>query len=122
MDKHGDPVLTSGPRGSWDERGVADPYVIRVGSMYMYYLGQDRARRQRIGVARSADGVQLGETRDPILCWNSVSRALSMRLGSASRPCGRSRARTGCFIRLAIRRSIGGSAWRGRRMAFDGSG
>ncbi len=52
-----DPVLRPGPRGSWDERGVADPYVIKVeGRFYMYYLGQDRARRQRLGVARSADG------------------------------------------------------------------
>src|SRR5262245_24419843 len=44
------PALETGPRGSWDERGVADPYVIRAGEyLYMYYLGQDRARRQRLG-------------------------------------------------------------------------
>ena len=55
--RHGDPVLTLGPRGSWDERGVADPYVIRAGGkLYMFYLGQDRARRQRLGVAVSDDG------------------------------------------------------------------
>ena len=52
-----------GPRGSFDERGVADPYVIRAGrQFYLFYLGQDRARRQRMGVARSRDGVPLGET------------------------------------------------------------
>jgi predicted GH43/DUF377 family glycosyl hydrolase len=51
------PVLEPGPRGSWDERGVADPYVIKQqGTLYMFYLGQDRARRQRLGVARSTDG------------------------------------------------------------------
>lgn len=51
-------VLKTGPRGSWDERGVADPYVIeRNGELYMYYLGMDRARRQRLGIARSHDGV-----------------------------------------------------------------
>jgi predicted GH43/DUF377 family glycosyl hydrolase len=51
-------VLKTGPRGSWDEHGVADPYVIeRNGELYMYYLGMDRARRQRLGVARSHDGV-----------------------------------------------------------------
>jgi len=51
-------VLRTGPRGSWDEIGVADPYVIeRNGELYMYYLGMDRARRQRLGVARSQDGV-----------------------------------------------------------------
>jgi predicted GH43/DUF377 family glycosyl hydrolase len=50
-------VLNTGPHGSWDEIGVADPYVIeRSGELYMYYLGMDRARRQRLGVARSHDG------------------------------------------------------------------
>ncbi len=49
------PVLPVGPYGSWDERGVADPYVIRAGeSYYMFYLGMDRARRQRLGVAESS--------------------------------------------------------------------
>jgi predicted GH43/DUF377 family glycosyl hydrolase len=52
------PVLSTGPRGSFDEMAVADPYVIRIGDYwYMYYLGQDRARRQQIGLARSHDGV-----------------------------------------------------------------
>ena len=73
-DAHGwrklrEPVLRGGPRGSWDERGIADPYVIRLGnSYYMYYLGQDRARRQRLGVARSRDGVKWQKLRsNPIL-------------------------------------------------------
>lgn len=65
------PVLGPGPWGSWDECGVADPYVIREGSrFYLYYLGQDRARptRQRIGVARSADGVHWEKLRsNPVL-------------------------------------------------------
>jgi predicted GH43/DUF377 family glycosyl hydrolase len=63
------PVLETGPRGSWDERGVADPGVLRIGdSLYMYYLGQDRARRQRLGVARSADGVHWQKLRsNPVL-------------------------------------------------------
>jgi predicted GH43/DUF377 family glycosyl hydrolase len=63
------PVLETGPRGSWDERGVADPDVIRIGDFhYMYYLGQDRARRQRLGVARSRDGVRWEKLRaNPIL-------------------------------------------------------
>jgi predicted GH43/DUF377 family glycosyl hydrolase len=67
--KHGEPVLETGPRGSWDERGVADPYVIRVGDeFYMYYLGQDRAKRQRLGVARSTDGVRWVKLRsNPVL-------------------------------------------------------
>jgi predicted GH43/DUF377 family glycosyl hydrolase len=68
-EKAGAPVLPLGPRGSWDERGVADPYVIRAGGVfYMYYLGQDRARRQRLGVARSSDGVRWVKLRsNPVL-------------------------------------------------------
>lgn len=64
-----EPVLECGPRGSWDERGVADPYVLEVsGELYLYYLGQDRARRQRLGVARSTDGVNWTKLRsNPIL-------------------------------------------------------
>jgi predicted GH43/DUF377 family glycosyl hydrolase len=63
------PVLMPGPRGSWDERGVADPYVIRAGpTLYLYYLGQERAQRQRLGVARSRDGVLWEKLRsNPIL-------------------------------------------------------
>jgi len=67
--KNGPPVLSAGPYGSWDERGVADPYVIRSGrSYYMFYLGMDRARRQRLGVAMSDDGVSWYKLRrNPIL-------------------------------------------------------
>jgi len=67
--KNAGPVLGTGPRGSWDERGIADPYVIAVdGSFYLYYLGVDRARRQRLGVARSTDGVRWEKLRsNPIL-------------------------------------------------------
>lgn len=67
--KHPDPVLETGPRGSWDERGVADPYVVRLGKgFYMFYLGQDRARRQRLGVAFSEDGVRWWKLRsNPVL-------------------------------------------------------
>ena len=65
----GGPVLAVGPYGSWDERGVADPYVIRMGGvLYMFYLGMDRARRQRLGVAESNDGVSWYKLRsNPIL-------------------------------------------------------
>jgi predicted GH43/DUF377 family glycosyl hydrolase len=67
--KHGPPVLDVGPRGSWDERGIGDPQVLRIGrSYYMFYLGMDRARRQRIGVAVSDDGVTWFKLRsNPIL-------------------------------------------------------
>ena len=63
------PVLEPGPRGSWDERGVADPYVLYAkGAYYLFYLGQDRARRQRLGVARSTDGASWQKLRaNPVL-------------------------------------------------------
>jgi predicted GH43/DUF377 family glycosyl hydrolase len=63
------PVLETGPRGSFDERGVADPYVVSFGDfLYMYYLGQDRAHRQMIGLARSRDGVSWTKLRgNPVL-------------------------------------------------------
>jgi predicted GH43/DUF377 family glycosyl hydrolase len=69
FNKLSSPVLERGPRGSWDERGVADPYVIQIdGAFYMYYLGQDRARRQRLGLARSYDGVTWTKLRsNPVL-------------------------------------------------------
>jgi len=63
------PVLGGGPRGAWDERGVGDPCVIRLGKrFYLFYLGQDRARRQRLGIACSDDGVRWVKLRsNPIL-------------------------------------------------------
>jgi len=67
--RHPTPVLEPGPRGSFDEYAAADPIVLRLGdSFYMYYLGQDRARRQRIGLARSPDGVRWTKLRtNPVL-------------------------------------------------------
>jgi predicted GH43/DUF377 family glycosyl hydrolase len=63
------PVLDFGPRGSWDERGLADPYVMELRQyFYLFYLGQDRAGRQRLGVARSRDGEHWQKLRaNPIL-------------------------------------------------------
>ncbi len=63
------PVLDHGPRGAWDERALGDPYVFEHrGWLYMYYLGEDRAHRQRIGLARSPDGVRWTRlTTNPVL-------------------------------------------------------
>jgi sucrose-6-phosphate hydrolase SacC (GH32 family) len=67
--RQGDPVVPLGPRGSFDERAVADPYVIHTrNGFYMFYLGQDRARRQSLGIARSSEGVIWEKLRtNPIL-------------------------------------------------------
>lgn len=69
MNVHPEPVLARGPRGSWDELAVADPYVIQEGGqLYLFYLGMDRAKRQRLGVARSLDGIHWTKlTTNPIL-------------------------------------------------------
>jgi predicted GH43/DUF377 family glycosyl hydrolase len=77
------PVLDGGPRGSWDERGVADPYVLEVrGYFYLFYLGQDRARRQRLGVARSTDGQHWQKLRsNPILELGEYGAFDEMGLG-----------------------------------------
>ena len=63
------PVLGFGPLHSWDERASGDPYVIETGGvLYLFYTGMDRARRQRLGVARSADGVHWTRLRsNPVL-------------------------------------------------------
>jgi predicted GH43/DUF377 family glycosyl hydrolase len=67
--KHPEPVLPLGPRGAWDEISLGDPYVIESGGMlYLFYLGEDRARRQRLGVARSKDGTHWEKVRaNPVL-------------------------------------------------------
>jgi predicted GH43/DUF377 family glycosyl hydrolase len=77
------PVMDYGPRGSWDERGLADPYTIRVGRyFYLFYLGEDRARRQRLGVARSLDGVDWKKWRsNPILELGGYGAFDEMGLG-----------------------------------------
>jgi len=81
--KEPDPVLEPGPYASWDEWGVADPYVIRIDRyFYMYYLGQDRARRQRLGVARSIDGVHWEKLRsNPILELGDIGQFDESGLG-----------------------------------------
>jgi predicted GH43/DUF377 family glycosyl hydrolase len=67
--RHMTPVVELGPVGSWDERGIGDPYVIEAaGRFRLFYTGLDRARRQRLGVAQSSDGVHWTKLRsNPIL-------------------------------------------------------
>lgn len=56
--KYPQPVLSPGPSGAWDSNAVADPYLIsHDDALFMYYLGQDRTGVQRLGVARSTDGI-----------------------------------------------------------------
>jgi predicted GH43/DUF377 family glycosyl hydrolase len=67
--KHPEPVLALGAPGTWDEGGLGDPYVIRCGGeYYLFYLGQNRRGLQRLGLARSQDGVHWQKSgANPIL-------------------------------------------------------
>jgi predicted GH43/DUF377 family glycosyl hydrolase len=76
------PVFEPGPYASWDEFGVADPYVIRAGGgYYLFYLGQDRGWRQRIGVARSGDGVRWEKLRSNPVLESGEPGAFDEKLG-----------------------------------------
>jgi predicted GH43/DUF377 family glycosyl hydrolase len=68
-DRQAAPVLEMGPLHGWDERGLGDPYVIEAGGqLFLFYTGIDRARRQRLGIARSSDGVHWTRLRsNPVL-------------------------------------------------------
>ncbi len=63
------PVLGPGASGQWDETAVGDPYVVSCGqTYYLFYLGQNRFGVQRLGVARSPDGVNWQKSHlNPIL-------------------------------------------------------
>jgi len=124
------PVLDPGPYGSWDEYGVADPYVIRIEPyFYLFYLGQDRARRQRLGVARSTDGIRWQKLRaNPVLelgddgafdenglgepaVWNSHGFYWMLYTG---RDTAENR-------RLGLARSTDGVQWRKLPVVFSGN-
>jgi predicted GH43/DUF377 family glycosyl hydrolase len=51
-------VLTPGPIHTWDSAAVGDPCIIaKDDTLYLYYLGQNERSVQRLGVARSKDGM-----------------------------------------------------------------
>jgi predicted GH43/DUF377 family glycosyl hydrolase len=127
--RQGAAVLGTGPLGSWDERGVADPYVIRAGRAYfMFYLGMDRARRQRLGVAMSDDGVTWFKLRrNPILELGAYGAFDENGLGEPAvwrargyywmLYTGRDRNE---IRRLGMARSRDGVAWEKLPMVFSG--
>lgn len=128
--KEAQPVLALGPYGSWDEWGVADPYVINVsGSLYMFYLGMDRAQRQRLGVATSIDGVTWTKLRsNPVLELGSFDNFDESGLGEPAvwisngfywmLYTGRDRAEN---RRLGMARSTDGVHWEKRPEVFSGA-
>ena len=124
------PVLDFGPRGAWDERATADPYVIESGGrLYLYYLGEDRARRQRLGVAVSDDAVH----------WTKLRMSPVLELGAAGSMDGNGlgepavwRAHGAWWMlytgrasnevrRLGLARSLDGVAWQRTPLVIEGA-
>ncbi|HWB82970.1 MAG TPA: hypothetical protein VG675_02435 [Bryobacteraceae bacterium] len=124
------PVLETGPRGAWDEIAVADPDVLHIGTwFYLYYLGQDRAARQQIGVARSKDGVHWEKLRsNPILELGPYGAFDERGLGEPAVWAARGfywMLYTGRDVseqrRLGLARSTDGVHWRKQAPVFNGS-
>jgi len=80
----GNPVLTAGKTGRWDDGRISDPVVVSSGSSYiMYYTGISRqGTTSRIGVATSDDGIHWTKRDAPISIpigssgWDSYTRKL----------------------------------------------
>jgi predicted GH43/DUF377 family glycosyl hydrolase len=128
--KEPQPVLDFGPRGSWDERALGDPFVIRAEDyFYLYYLGQDRARRQRLGLARSRDGVRWERLRaNPILDLGAFDAFDEVGLGEPAvwtshgsywmLYTGRDRQEV---RRMGLAESLDGVKWRRHALVIEGS-
>jgi predicted GH43/DUF377 family glycosyl hydrolase len=59
----GNPVLTTGPSGSWDDKWVWRPIVLSTSSSWlMYYSGESKSGATGGGMARSTDGVHWTKT------------------------------------------------------------
>jgi predicted GH43/DUF377 family glycosyl hydrolase len=75
----GNPVLSAGPSGSWDDAHVFKPVVLKDGEGYkMWYRGNDGSNPDRIGLATSADGIDWTKhpgnpVISPIEAWETNS-------------------------------------------------
>lgn len=121
--KEAQPVLGHGPYMSWDESAVGDPYALELnGWLYLYYLGEDRARQQRLGVARSRDGTHWQKLRgNPLFDLPPITPEVHMDERGQGEPAvwpqggwywmlftGRDREE---HRRLALARSLDGVHW-----------
>jgi len=125
------PVLDHGPYMSWDESAVGDPYALEIdGWLYLYYLGEDVARQQRLGLARSRDGVHWQKLRgNPLFELPQITPEVHMDERGQGEPAawrqgnwywmlftGRDRDER---RRLALARSLDGVHW-GRLETIEG--
>ena len=67
--KYGSPVLTAGPKRSWDQGGVEAPTVVWNGTLFlMYFVGSNGIVASDIGVAFSKDMIHWREyAQNPVL-------------------------------------------------------
>jgi len=76
----GNPILTPGESGSFDDRYLFRPVVFKIGSTYtMYYRGQPQVGRRDNGIATSTDGVhwtKTGKLSIQPAPWNNFSYAV----------------------------------------------
>jgi predicted GH43/DUF377 family glycosyl hydrolase len=73
--KHPKPILSPSPTiGSWDEKAVSDPFVIKhKNQFYLYYLGMNNVGIQRLGIASSDNGIDwVKHPGNPILDVGSL--------------------------------------------------
>jgi predicted GH43/DUF377 family glycosyl hydrolase len=81
----GNPVLTTGPTGSWDDRWVWRPIVLSTSSSWlMYYSGESKAGATGVGIARSTDGVHWTKTTNFALPKSSWDSSLLKPSGSGA--------------------------------------
>ena len=78
----GNPVLSPGVPGSFDDQMIFDPTVVRTGSSYlMYYASVSRSGMSAAGMATSSDGfhwTKKGQVQMPTeQTWDSGERSLS---------------------------------------------
>lgn len=79
-------VLSTGDEGTWESNAVADPYaIVKNDVIYLYYLGQNEAGIQRLGVAMSIDGMKWTKSvANPILDVGSAGAFDENGLGEPS--------------------------------------
>ena len=83
--KHpGNPILSVGAVGSWDDDSVWDPAILKEGMLYkMWYTGDDGSGPSRIGLATSTDGVNwTKDTNNPVLSPSETWEAEGVRAAS----------------------------------------
>jgi len=73
--RRADPVLSTGPTGSWDDERVKQPWVRRsgtTGQYHMWYCGHGTMSGPQIGFAWSPDGVGWSKYGSPVIPYRNL--------------------------------------------------